>query len=87
MAAYLENLPPNAREAAPMTIPAEIPVTVLSASTATEGELRERELWAKQSRKGRHIRLDHGGHWIQLEHPEAVVDAIREMVNLHQGTH
>ncbi|MFL6466204.1 MAG: alpha/beta hydrolase [Bryobacteraceae bacterium] len=81
MAAYLQNLPQNAQEAARMEIPARIPLTILSASNVTEGELQEREIWAKQSQNGRHIRLNEGGHWIQLEHPETVVVAIREMVN------
>ena len=86
MAAYLQNLPRNAREAAQMTITAEIPLTILSAANATEGELRERELWAKQNQKGRHIQLSEGGHWIQLENPEVVMAAIREMVDSHQST-
>ena len=82
MAAYLENLPRNAQEAAQMEIPATIPVTILSAASATDDELQERERWAKQSRRGRHIRLNRGGHWIQLEQPEAVVDTIRELIEL-----
>ena len=81
MAAYLQNLPQNAEETARMDIPAQIPLIILSASNATECELREREAWAKQSGNGRHIQLKDGGHWIQLEHPETVVAAIRELVN------
>jgi pimeloyl-ACP methyl ester carboxylesterase len=81
IAAYLQHLPQNAREAARMEIPAQIPLTILSASDATTGELQEREGWAKQSQNGHHIRLSDAGHWIQLEHPKAVVAAIREMVS------
>jgi pimeloyl-ACP methyl ester carboxylesterase len=85
MAAYLENLPRNAQEAVRMNIPASVPLTILSASNATESELGERELWVQQSQKGRHIRLNTGGHWIQFEHPETVVAVIGEMVNLFNG--
>lgn len=81
MAAYLQNLPQNAREAVLMDIPAQIPVTILSAANATECELHEREIWAKYSLKGRHIQLKEGGHWIQLEHPDTVVAAVRELVD------
>ena len=81
MAAYLQNLPQNAWETERMKTPARIPLTILSASSATKSELQEREIWAQQSQHGRHIRLNDGGHWIQLEYPEMVVAAIREMVN------
>ena len=81
MAAYLQNLPQNAREAARMDIPAQIPLTILSAANATECELQERERWAKHSRNGRHIQLKEGGHWIQFEYPETVVAAVRNLVN------
>jgi len=80
MAAYLQNLPQSAREAKRMEISSQIPLTVLSASNATESELQERETWARQSQSGRHIRLTDSGHWIQLEHPQAVVAAICELV-------
>ena len=81
MAAYLENLPRNAQEAAEMNIPSIIPLTVLSASNATKNELQEREFWARHSQNGRHIRLSEGGHWIQLENSASVIDAVREMVD------
>jgi pimeloyl-ACP methyl ester carboxylesterase len=81
MAAYLQNLPQNAQAAARMEIPAHIPLIILSASNATEGELQEREIWASHSQNGRHVQLSGGRHWIQLEHPEAVVAAIQELVN------
>jgi pimeloyl-ACP methyl ester carboxylesterase len=80
MAGYLTSLPASAREAAALGEPRDIPVTVLSASNATPRQLEEREAMARRSPRGRHIIARKSGHWIQLDEPELVVEAIREMV-------
>ncbi|MGP0070452.1 MAG: alpha/beta fold hydrolase [Bryobacteraceae bacterium] len=80
MAAYLESLPKSAAEAAELSVPATIPVTVLSAANATPEQLEEREAVARRSPRGQHIVARKSGHWIQLDEPELVVEAIREMV-------
>ncbi len=80
MAAYLESLPESARAALQMPIPAEIPFIILSAGTASEAELEERDSWVRQSKFGRHVRIEEGGHWLQLERPTIVVEAIQELV-------
>ncbi len=82
MAAYLESLPTSAREAESLEAPAEIPITVLSAANATPQQLEEREALARRSPHGQHIIARKSGHWIQLDEPELVVKAIREMVEL-----
>jgi pimeloyl-ACP methyl ester carboxylesterase len=78
---YLEILPALACEAKSMSVPARIPVSILSASIATEAELAERDEWANHSCSGRHIRLRTGGHWVQLEDPDAVATVVEDMVN------
>jgi pimeloyl-ACP methyl ester carboxylesterase len=80
MAAYLESLPESARTALQMPIQAETPSIVLSASNASEAELEERDSWVRESKFGRHIRIDGGGHWLQLERPTIVIEAIQELV-------
>lgn len=80
MAMYLEYLPQNACTARAMPVAAHIPLTILSASTATEAELRERDSWVKQSARGQHIRVEQCGHWIQLERPDVVVDTVRALM-------
>lgn len=82
MALYLESLPANAEVAMQMSIPAHIPFIVLSAATATEKELQERDHWVQENPKGRHIRVEQSGHWLQLEQSALVVSAIRELVEL-----
>lgn len=85
MAAYLESLPESARTALVMPIPAEIPFIILSASSATKAELEERDSWVQESTRGRHIRIEKGGHWLQLEQPGTVVEVIHELAGLSRG--
>jgi pimeloyl-ACP methyl ester carboxylesterase len=80
MAAYLECLPESAQIASRMPIPQQIPFIVLSAATATDAELQEREAWILTHKRGRQVRVEKTGHWIQLEQPDAVVAAVRELV-------
>ena len=81
MAAYLECLPASAEAALSMPVPSSVPVTILSAANATRAELDERDGWARASDRGRHVRLEHSGHWVQLEAPEVVVEAVRQLVD------
>jgi pimeloyl-ACP methyl ester carboxylesterase len=76
MAAYLECLPASARTAIEMSIPPGIPFVMLSAATATEDELAEREGWVALSLSGTHVQLPNTGHWLQLERPEAIAEAV-----------
>ena len=82
MAAHLECLPGSARAALEMPISASIPFIILSASTATPAELQERDWWTQENQRARHVVIEDTGHWLQLERPDAVVSAIRELVDL-----
>jgi pimeloyl-ACP methyl ester carboxylesterase len=82
LAAYLESLPASSAEAAALDELGTIPVTVLSAANATPHQLQERAAWTSRSPRGRHIIARKSGHWIQLDEPELVVQAIREMIGL-----
>jgi pimeloyl-ACP methyl ester carboxylesterase len=80
MASYLECLPEAARLAQAIPIPAGIPFTILSAGNSTDAELEERDSWIRQNAHGRHTQVAGTGHWIQLERPDVVVEAVRELV-------
>ncbi len=80
LAEYLEILPQCAGEARKLPLPPELPLTILSAGTATDQELSERQLWADASVRGRHIKIADSGHWIQLEQPEQVAAAVLELI-------
>jgi pimeloyl-ACP methyl ester carboxylesterase len=81
MAAYLESLPASAMEVATLSEPVATPVTVFSAANSTPEQLEEHEALARRSPRGQHIIARKSGHWIQLDEPELVVQAIHEMVN------
>jgi len=57
-------------------------VIVLSAANSTPQQLQERDAMARRSPHGKHVIAAKSGHWIQLDQPELVVQAIREMVRL-----
>jgi pimeloyl-ACP methyl ester carboxylesterase len=80
MAANLAALPDCANAARDCVVPPHIPVTILSASTATDDEIAERERWISETRKGQHIRMEQCGHWVQLEQPGAVIGAVKNSV-------
>ncbi len=80
MAATLQALPQAAQTNLAKPIPAEIPCTILSASTATQGERNERDRWARQSEHGKHLRLHDSGHWLPLEQPATIVSAVRDLL-------
>jgi pimeloyl-ACP methyl ester carboxylesterase len=84
MAEYLEALPRCAASASELTIPQDIPLLVLSAENATEGELRERTEWVQTSAQARHEIVERTGHWMQLERPDVVSAAIHEVVETYR---
>jgi pimeloyl-ACP methyl ester carboxylesterase len=57
-----------------------LPLTVVSSARSGEERLRADAALARQSTRGRHILAAESGHWIPLDAPQAVVNAITEMV-------
>lgn len=80
MSGYLESLPASAAEASALGDAQGIPIVVLSAANSTLEQLEERDVLARRSPRGKHIVAAKSGHWIQLDEPELVVEAVREMV-------
>ncbi len=81
MSEYFQSLPRSSAEAAALPDPSpNIPVVVLSASNSTTAQLAEREAMACHSAHGKHIVAKKSGHWIHLDEPDLILDAIREMV-------
>ena len=76
MADYLENLPRSAARLDERRSLDDLPVAVLSASK----RIPEHEHDAGISTRGRHIVVAGSGHWIQLDAPDAVIDAVRHVV-------
>ena len=82
MAEYFRALPESAEQAAALGDLPRIPVMILSAGNSTPSQLAERDAMARRSAHGKHVVVPDSGHWIHLDQPEVVLQAIREMVEL-----
>lgn len=80
MATYIKSLPKCAAELDGASFPARIPVTVLSGGHQPQVRLEEHAAIAAHSVRGRHIIAEKSRHWIHLDQPELVIDAVTEMV-------
>ncbi|MGH9392988.1 MAG: alpha/beta fold hydrolase [Terriglobales bacterium] len=76
LAAQMEALPAAARQVAALPPLLDLPLAVLSASDAPPEQAAEHARCAAQSRRGVHLTARASGHWIPLEEPELVIEAI-----------
>ena len=82
MADYIRSLPRCSAETIAHNFPSQLPVTVLSGAQQPPERLREHAAIAAHSLNGRHIIAEKGAHWIHLDQPELVVEAVVEMAAL-----
>jgi pimeloyl-ACP methyl ester carboxylesterase len=81
MAKHLDGLRKSAAEVeACGELPRDIPVVVLTAASQPAAYREEHARMAARSARGRQIVATGSGHWIHLDEPELVVDAIRTVV-------
>jgi len=80
MAGYIQAMPRCAREVAPCKVPSGIPVTVISGAQQPPERLAEHAALATE-----HIIARHSGHWVHLNEPELVVEAIRKVMEMRNG--
>jgi pimeloyl-ACP methyl ester carboxylesterase len=77
MAEYLERLPDSCRQASTEPIPPDIPVTIITASTAPAPVRAAHAAYAT-----RHLTPDNTGHWVQLDQPQLVLDELLRLTTL-----
>ena len=82
MAEYFKALPASSAQAAALGDLPKIPVSILSAANSTSSQLADRDLIARRAPRGKHILVKNSGHWIHLDQPQAVIAAIREIVEI-----
>lgn len=56
----------------------DLPLVTISSTDPGDYRLRQQEALARLSTRGRHIVASNSGHWIPLEEPRIVIDAIAE---------
>lgn len=80
MASHVWNLPVSSAEAAATDSLGDLPLVVLSGGHLAEPELLRQQKMSRLSSRGTHRQARQSGHWIHLDEPELVVEAIREVV-------
>jgi pimeloyl-ACP methyl ester carboxylesterase len=58
----------------------DLPITVIAASTCSERRQQLHAALARTSSRGRLVVAEHSGHWVPLDEPAVVIEAIAEMV-------
>jgi pimeloyl-ACP methyl ester carboxylesterase len=58
----------------------DLPLVTISSTDPGDYRLRQQEALARLSDRGRHVVASKSGHWIPLDQPQVVIDAIREML-------
>ncbi len=81
MASHLEHLPASAAACSDPCDLGDLRVVVLSAADSTPARSAEHARIARQSSRGEMIVAEKSGHWIQLDQPELVVEAIRKIAS------
>ena len=82
MADSLEKLPVSVRQIQEGRTLGDLPVIVLSAGTSDELAIREHEHDARLSTRGEHVTVPAAAHWIQLDRPDVVIDAIKRVLQI-----
>lgn len=80
LAGQMEAISQTAEQVAHTGGHGDIPIVVLSASNVDAVHFAAQEQMARLSRRGKHLVATRSGHWIQLDQPELVIEAIRQVV-------
>jgi pimeloyl-ACP methyl ester carboxylesterase len=81
MGRHLSGLPRSAAEIARCTTSPDIPVVVITAASQPPANREAHARIAASSRQGRQIFASASGHWVHLDQPELVVEAIRAVLS------
>ncbi len=85
VARYISSLSASAAVVASLGGLVAMPLAVLSGSHPSEPRAREQEDLARLSSNSKHVIASESAHWIHLDEPELVVQAIREVVETARG--
>ena len=80
LGSQIEHICSSASEIDPEPDYGSRPLVTISATGVTDERRRLQEALARRSTCGRHITATNSGHWIPIDEPQTVVQAIREVV-------
>ncbi len=81
MADHLSSLRRSAAEIAATASLGDLPVVVITAGSHPAGVRADHARLAALSNRGRHVLANEAGHWILLDDPAVVIEAVREVVD------
>jgi len=58
----------------------DLPLVTISSTDPGDYRLRQQDALARLSRRGRHVVASKSGHWIPLDQPQVVIDAIERVL-------
>lgn len=76
MVEYLERLPEACAKSLDEDALKDVPLMVISASKSDPAVVEAHRRTAAMSVKGVHIVAEDSGHWVQLDRPDVVIEAI-----------
>ncbi len=79
IAAQIEGLVESARQVQENPVPSSIPLTVISAGAATPSAVAAHRRLAARSARGEHITAEQSDHFVMLDQPGLIVEAVRKM--------
>jgi pimeloyl-ACP methyl ester carboxylesterase len=80
MAGYLENLPVSVSQLKEGRDLGNLPVIILSSANSSPEGLAEHERDSRLSTRGEHMVVPGTGHWINLDAPGVIADAVRRIL-------
>lgn len=85
LASQIESICESAEQVASTDGYRDIPLVVLSASNPSSTQVERHRAVARLSARGKHIIASNSGHWIPVDQPALVVEAIRKVVKAVRG--
>jgi pimeloyl-ACP methyl ester carboxylesterase len=84
MANYIAGLRASSKEMSGTGLPSDLPLVVLSAEKASAERNEEQKDLAQLCANVEHAIIPDCGHWVHLDRPDVVVEAIRRVVEISQ---
>jgi pimeloyl-ACP methyl ester carboxylesterase len=60
----------------------DLPLITISSTNPSEYRVRQQDALAALSTRGRHIRASNSGHWIPLDQPDVVIEAVKDILRV-----
>jgi pimeloyl-ACP methyl ester carboxylesterase len=86
MAEYLARLPESCARPLDDAALRHLPLVVVSAARTAPAVIEMHRATAALSSRGKHVVAEESGHWVQLDRPDVVVEAAREVARMAAQT-